>query len=280
MSAVFYFHQKEGTTVFEQLITRTRIPTEWHKIPWHDPEFSRRMLHEHLSQEHDAASRRQTIIDQHVAWIHGKVLGGTPATILDLGCGPGFYTDRLSKLGHTVTGVDFSPASIDYAREHNQGTFILSDILTYPMGTNYDLVMLVYGELNAFAPEDAAGIIDRAYAALRPGGQLLLEVHPYDFVKHIGDESANWYTAQSGLFSDEPYLCLSESLFERDHALSHYYVFDAASGTMKAYLAMHQAYTDDAYRNLLRRFTSAEFYPSLTGEDDPSDHLFAIVASR
>ena len=29
-----------------------------HKIPWDEPEFSARMLREHLSQEHDAASRR------------------------------------------------------------------------------------------------------------------------------------------------------------------------------------------------------------------------------
>ncbi|MBW7996213.1 MAG: hypothetical protein FVQ81_06515 [Candidatus Glassbacteria bacterium] len=28
-----------------------------YKIPWNDPAFSRRMLIEHLSQEHDLASR-------------------------------------------------------------------------------------------------------------------------------------------------------------------------------------------------------------------------------
>ena len=70
------------------------------------------MLREHLTQDHDAASRRLPIIDLHVAWIHRQVLGEKPSTILDLGCGPGFYTDRLSRLGHTATGLDFSPAAI------------------------------------------------------------------------------------------------------------------------------------------------------------------------
>ena len=51
------------------LLQRTSPPAPWaegDKIPWHDPDFSRRMLREHLSQAHDAASRRSIIIDEHV----------------------------------------------------------------------------------------------------------------------------------------------------------------------------------------------------------------------
>ena len=36
------------------------------RLPWDDPEFSERMLREHLSQDHDMASRRQNLIDLHV----------------------------------------------------------------------------------------------------------------------------------------------------------------------------------------------------------------------
>jgi hypothetical protein len=51
---------------------------------------------------------------------------------------------------------------------------------------------------------------------------------------------------------------------------------------MRHYLNMLQAYTDEAYRNLLRRFERVEFYPSLAGEgaNAGQDHLFVIVASR
>ena len=91
--------------------------SEGEKIPWNDPVFSARMLREHLSQAHDAASRRFETIDKHVAWIHRTILAGRPAKILDLGCGPGLYASRLARLGHTCAGIDFSPASIAYARE-------------------------------------------------------------------------------------------------------------------------------------------------------------------
>ncbi|MBN2303068.1 MAG: methyltransferase domain-containing protein [Anaerolineae bacterium] len=268
--------------MFEQLIHRNRIPTEWQKIPWHDPDFSRRMLREHLSQDHDAASRRASIIDQHVAWIHRAVLGEKPSTVLDLGCGPGFYADRLGKLGHTVAGIDIGPASIEYARAHATGTFILDSVLTHDLGSDYDLAMMVYGEFNAFSPDDAAALIDRVYAALRPGGHLLLEVHTHDFIVRLGDEPASWHTAQSGVYADQPYLCLSESLFDQGAALTHYYVFETGSDAMTHYLAMHQAYTDDEYRALLRRFDRVDFHPSLAGagSDTGQDHLFVIVAAR
>ncbi|MBI4788747.1 MAG: class I SAM-dependent methyltransferase [Chloroflexi bacterium] len=78
------------------------------------------MLREHLSQAHDAASRRVEIIDKQVAWIHAAVLSGRPTRLVDLGCGPGLYTSRLAKLGHDCIGLDFSPASNAYANERNR----------------------------------------------------------------------------------------------------------------------------------------------------------------
>ena len=36
--------------MFDALIHRGQMPQEWIKIPWDDPDFSRRMLAEHLDQ--------------------------------------------------------------------------------------------------------------------------------------------------------------------------------------------------------------------------------------
>ncbi|MBZ0293253.1 MAG: methyltransferase domain-containing protein [Anaerolineae bacterium] len=266
--------------MFTALINRSTRPTEWQKIPWDDPDFSRRMLAEHLSQSHDQASRRFNIIDQHVKWIHTKVLQQQPANILDLGCGPGFYTSRFTALGHTCTGMDFSPASIDYAREHHPGSeYILGNVCELDYGGQYDLITMIYGELNAFAPKDAERIVNKAHTALKPGGKLLLEAHPYEAIYRFGQEGTSWHTAQKGLFSDEPYLCLIESRFETDCTISYYYVYAVVSGAMQQYITMHQAYTDDEYRHLLQAFERVSFYPSLTGSAKTGD-LYVIVAEK
>ena len=88
------------------VINRTDIPAPWsegEKIPWDDPAFSERMLREHLSQEHDAASRRFEKIDAHVDWIHHELLSGRATRILDLGCGPGLYASRLARRASTAS---------------------------------------------------------------------------------------------------------------------------------------------------------------------------------
>jgi SAM-dependent methyltransferase len=266
--------------MFDALINRSHNDTEWRKIPWDDPDFSRRMLAEHLSQAHDLASRRQTTIDRHVAWIHRAVLNEQPARILDLGCGPGFYTGRLTALGHTCTGLDFSPASIAYAQEHHPASrYTLGDVRELDYGAGYDLVMMVFGEINAFAPEDAARIIAKAHAALKPGGRLLLEAHPFAFVFALGQEASSWHTAQRGLFADEPYLCLTESRYAGGHASTDYYVFLAESGAMTRYTSMLHACTDNEYRRLLGVFTRVVFHPALAGDGEPGD-LFVIVAEK
>jgi len=266
--------------VFTTLVNRRANHAEWQKIPWHDPDFSRRMLAEHLDQTHDLASRRFDTIDQHVQWIHRKILREQPANILDLGCGPGFYTSRFSALGHTCTGLDFSPASIAYAREHHPGSqYVLGDVRELDYGEGYDLVSMIYGELNAFAPEDAARIVAKAHAALKPEGKLLLEVHTYQVIHRIGHQAPSWHTAEAGLFADEPYLCLVESRYDLDRAITDHYVYMADSGELQQYTAMHHGYTDDEYRRLLGAFEHVQFYPSLTGSAEAAD-LFVIVAEK
>lgn len=275
------------------IVRRQSAPKPWaegEKIPWNDPDFSRRMLKEHLSQAHDAASRRFEIIDEHVEWIHNQVLRGNPTRILDLGCGPGLYTSRLARLGHRCVGIDFSPASIAYAREQAEEaglecTYLEQDIRTANYGAEYGLVMLVFGEFNVFRPEEAKGILTRACRALLPDGLLLLETHTFDKVVEIGSQPCSWYSAEEGLFSSESHLCLQESLWNADNnvAIERYYVIDAATSEVTCSSSSMQAYTDDEYQLLLAEcgFDRIMLYPSLgTGADGPQGDFIAILAQK
>jgi len=259
------------------IVRREPIPQPWaegEKIPWHDPAFSRRMLDEHLSQAHDAASRRFEIIDQHVEWIHQQLLQGKTTRILDLGCGPGLYTKRLARMGHDCVGIDFSPASIAYARAQAEEaglacTYVQDDMRTADYGDGYGLVMLLYGELNVFRPEEARAILEKAHRALAIDSVLLLEPHTFDIVVEVGQQPASWYAAEKGLFSEKPHLCLQESFWDAvaKVAIQRYYMIDAATGEVARHSSSTQAYTDEAYRALLTAcgFEEVMLYPSLGG---------------
>lgn len=84
-----------------------RLSADESKIPWDEPAFSQRMLANHLSQDHDWASRRQEIIEQQVEWIASQLSPG--AHILDLGCGPGFYTHHLAERGFLTSISELGP---------------------------------------------------------------------------------------------------------------------------------------------------------------------------
>ena len=65
----------------QEIIDRNPEPAPWSEgdnIPWDDPEFSERMLAEHLSQEHDLASRKSETIHQQVEWVFSRVMGSRP----------------------------------------------------------------------------------------------------------------------------------------------------------------------------------------------------------
>ncbi len=272
------------------VVRRSPQPEPWverEKIPWDEPNFSRRMLKEHLSQAHDAASRRFDVIDRHVAWIHHHVLEGKPGKVLDLGCGPGFYTARLTELGHTCVGIDFSPASIDYARRHlpekgETPRYVLSDVREAAYGTGYDLVFFIFGEFNVFSREDAEHILEKAHRALAPGGQILLEAHTLDAVRKIGELPRSWHAVDQGLFSDDPHVSLYESFWDAEGRTTteRYFIVDAATGDVTLHGASIQAYAEEEYRRLLEDhgFQEIAFYPSLLGDvDETAQDLFVLV---
>ena len=238
-----------------------------YKIPWDDPDFSRRMLREHLSQEHDMASRRLAWLDRQVAWIHAHLLGGKPSTILDLGCGPGFYSHRLAARGHRCHGIDFGPASIEYAREHNpapsQCTFALGDVRHTPFGGPYDLAMILFGEFNVFAPAEALVILQKVRASLHPEERLILEIQTYKVVEEVGQSEPSEHQCQSGLFSDQPYRCRTESrwLPDEEVAIQTFSVTETASGETQVYRSTTRAWSDDDLTDLLSEAGFSEAAP-------------------
>jgi SAM-dependent methyltransferase len=275
------------------IVKREPAPAPWGEggnIPWDDPEFSRRMLDQHLSQEHDRASRPFDVVDRHVDWIHGVLLGGRVGRVLDLCCGPGLYTTRLAALGHECVGVDFSPASIEYAdrlaRERGLTVrHILGDVREVDAGGGFDLVMMIFGELNVFPPRDAAILMNRAHAALVQGGTLLLEPQRYDGVRDRGGAPSTWYSAETGLFSNGPHLCLEEQYWDDESrtATTRFYVIDAATGEVERHAMTVQAYTEADYGRLLSDagFEGGDFLDSLPGTTgDSLSELLAIVARK
>lgn len=230
-----------------------------HKIPWNEPGFSRRMLAEHLTQKHDMASRRFEWIDRQVGWIHKNLLCGRHRRILDLGCGPGLYLHRLVKRGHVCYGIDFSPASIEYASLHNPDKencrFTLGDIRKTDFGNHYGLAMMLFGEFNTFSPDEAAAILRKTYDSLNNSAEgMLLEISTPQAVERIGCENHIHQETQNGLFSDGPYTCDIDNKWvaERKIAVQTFTVTEKLTGKTSVYRSTTLAWAPEELASLVK----------------------------
>ena len=274
------------------IIDRDRVAQPWaegDKIPWNEPGFSRRMLREHLSQDHDAASRRTETIERHVDVIHSTLLKGRPGRVLDLGCGPGLYASRLARLGHTCFGIDFSPASIAYARDQAEGlgltcTYREADLRAVELEPDVDVVLFLFGECNVFRPADLRDILARAARALKPGGHLLLEPSTPEAITRIGHQPATWSAHTEGLFSERPHLLLYETFWDEAQRVSteRYFVIDAETSVVTRHAASQCAHTPDELIALLRAvgFTAAEPVVGWDAGRSYAGDFFALSALR
>jgi SAM-dependent methyltransferase len=261
-----------------RIYRRPERPTAWHEggnLPWNDPAFSERMLREHLDESHSAASRVTPNRLQQIDWLWEKLDLQPGSRVLDLTCGPGLYAVAMAQRGCTVTGVDFSPASIRHARALavdagvvDRCTFIELDVRDVSVERGaYDAALFLYGQLAVFRREEATALLDKIAAGLRPGGRVCVELLDQDKVDRR--HSTWWYTDNTGLWGDAPFLNLGERFWDEDAAMSleRFYTIHLDSGMMDTVLLCDQTYAKAEMVALLRTtgFDLVTVYPGWDG---------------
>ena len=106
--------------------------------------------------------------------------------VLDLACGKGRYARYLSEKGFDVTGLDISPASIDFARqfEHETLTFYQHDMRKSFRLNYFDAVMNMFTSFGYFQSDsDHLLALKNVAKDLRPGGLFLLDFFNAKFVR-------------------------------------------------------------------------------------------------
>lgn len=258
-----------------KIYRRPTRPEPWARggnLPWNDPTFSERMLREHLDESHGAASRQTAERSAQIDWLAQKLALDAGVSLFDVTCGPGLYAVEFAKRGYAVTGVDFSPASIAYARDlakvagmTARCTFIEQDIRQTDMsGAGFGAAILLYGQLAVFTRAEARALLKGVAGALRPGGKLCLELlNPNKVDK---ENSTWWYTDNSGLWGDAPYLHLGERIWyeEQQLSLERFQILHLESGQLDEVLLCDQVYQEAEVQELLRTggFSTVEKYPA------------------
>jgi 2-polyprenyl-3-methyl-5-hydroxy-6-metoxy-1,4-benzoquinol methylase len=194
---------------------------------WTDPHISKQLLQVHLNPEIDLGSRKKSTIIKTANWILDSQQGNGKLNILDLGCGPGLYSEIFAEKGHCVTGVDISKNSIDHAqksaKEKNLDIkYINESYLNLELGKDkYDLVVLIYTDLGVLFPSDRDFLLKKIYNALKKEGVFIFDVLNDNSLENKVT-SKNWEVSKSGFWKNCPYLALSNSFLYKEQKVILY----------------------------------------------------------
>ena len=134
-------------------------------------------------------------------------------SLLDIGCGTGYFTRRFAESGHVVTGVDPSPAMLGFARKHAAAgeRFVFGDARVLPCpDRSFDLSISVTAL--CFIPEQVQALSEMLRVTRRRFAVGLLNRNSLLFLEKGRDygrggyRGAHWHTMREveSLFLDLP----------------------------------------------------------------------------
>lgn len=257
------------------------------KTFWDHPHISRSMLEAHLSQNHDAASRKAETIDRTIDNLFKAGALKPGMRLLDLGCGPGLYAQRLAMAGMEVVGVDISERSIGYARAAAEELnlpveYHCVNFFDLEFRNEFDAVIQVYGELNTFPEASLVQLLAAVRKALKEDGVFIFDVSTRK-LRSKNEIHNNWYYSDQGFWRPGRHMVL-EMCFDypdRDLWLNQYIIIDESG--CKVYRNWFHDYSLEAVEELLSKagFKLKTVWNDLTGSVYTGDgEWIAVIAQK
>lgn len=210
---------KEGFYLFNNLKKYINKPNLYEASTnkfWDDEHISLGMLKSHLNPDNNAATRNHRFVRKSVSWITEQVPPSEYRKLLDLGCGPGIYGELFTNQGYSVTGIDLSKRSIDYAVNEAKTknlniNYINGSYLEMDYSGEFDVATLIWCDYGALNDKDRETLLKKIYSALKPNGILIFDVFT-DRNFEVLTENTNFeFIPDAGFWSDKEHICLNSS---------------------------------------------------------------------
>lgn len=254
---------------------------------WTDEYISKQMLELHLNPNVDAASRKPETIEKTVRFWLEKRLIIPGDQVLDLGCGPGLYTERLAAAGVKMVGIDQSKTSLDHAiKQANSKNLSIEyrhmNFLNLDEFERYDAIIQVFGEFCTFPNDDRDLFLNIIFRALKPNGLFIMDVSTRMLRVRNGLKN-NWYVSEAGFWNPGRHLVLEMGFDypENDTWLDQYIVINE-EGVTTIYRAWFHDYSLKKLTPVIEKanFRVENVWGDLTGEPYDEHGDWIAVALR
>jgi 2-polyprenyl-3-methyl-5-hydroxy-6-metoxy-1,4-benzoquinol methylase len=255
---------------------------------WNDDYTSKQMLQYHLNSEIDVSSRKTVFIERSTKWIISQFDLKEGRSVIDFGCGPGLYTERLAKTNAKITGIDFSMNSIKYAR--NKATNEILDIqyinmnyLEYNTEERYDLIIMIMCDFCALSPEQRKIMLNKFKNLLKPNGSILLDVYSLTAFNQKDEKSTYEINLSNHYWSpDKYYGFLNEFKYEADKVTLEKYTIIEKGCTRRIYNWLQYYNKERIKKEFAENDLIIEKYlANVAGDEFEEDgNEFAVIAKQ
>lgn len=242
------------------------------------------MAYQHLASVYDELMNDAPYDE----WVHftEKVVNKSVKAILDVGCGTGQITRRLSRKGYQMTGVDLSEDMLIEAanapgNDANNIQWIKQDIRELSGFEEQELVVSFCDVINYLTEEaDVKQTFQAIYDSLAKDGQFIFDVHS---VSHVEVMSDNLY---SEVHDDYSYIWFCDRGDDHGEMYHDLTFFIKEGDCFKRYDEQHhqKTYQATVYEKWLTDigFSNVTIYkdfettPMHLNEESTSDRLFFV----
>ncbi|WP_227483151.1 MULTISPECIES: class I SAM-dependent methyltransferase [unclassified Clostridioides] len=246
---------------------------------WDDEYISKQLLKAHLDVDFEGASRSLDFINDSVDWIVKVASPDKYPNLIDLGCGPGLYSERFAQKGYKVTGIDFSKRSINYAQSRNEKknlniTYLFQSYLNMNYSEEFDIATLIYCDYGALSTKNRSLLMENIYKSLKPGGKLILDVftiNKYDDFKEVKTWEIN---ENGGFWSSERYMCIQDNCKYSDYnTLEQTLVI--TEGSENVFYIWNKYFSKESFFREIKDigFKSIEIFNNVKGEAYSDDSM-------
>ena len=270
-------------------IEKPKIYEKGTAFMWTDEHISKQLLNVHLNPDIDLGSRKRSTIEKTANWILDTQKGKGKLNILDLGCGPGLYTEIFAKAGHNITGIDISKNSIECAKKSAQDkkldiTYLNSSYLETDLESDkYDLVVMIFTDLGVLMPTERESLLEKIFRVLKKGGTFIFDVLKD---KEIEKKTSprTWEASNNGFWKESPYLALSESfLYQEEKVILFQHIVVDAEKNIETYRFWTHFFSQTDVQKMLDTycFIDVKFKEDILPEGDMwngDNVIFAMVS--
>lgn len=255
---------------------------------WQNPHLSKGMLEAHLNETTEAATRRISFIQTSVHWIHSLLPPNQYPTLLDLGCGPGIYSELFYQAGYQVTGFDFSARSIEHAKKSASDkkmsiNYLLKDYAQDSINGKYNIVTMIYCDYGVLPSDLRKRLLKKIYNCLLPNGVFLFDV--FTPLKYKGiSESHQWSIQENGFWHEGTSLVFhSFYRYEEDQTFLNQHTIYTSEKEIMNYHVWEHTFTKEELQNELEMagFKRIRYYGNVAGEEECDNHdTLCLVAMK